>query len=106
MTSLEKRLPSLGLDIDTLGVKGDDEAVELFERSKSDGSIIQLSLYWFGTAFEAPRASDKPTKLPSSKAWSEANWLFWKAKKASRSAELSISMVTQTSRNMERKFAG
>ena len=33
MTSLEKRLPSLGLKIEAVGVKGDEEAVELFEKS-------------------------------------------------------------------------
>jgi hypothetical protein len=45
MTSLEKRLPSLGLDIEALGVKGDEEAVELFDRSKSEESFIQFSSY-------------------------------------------------------------
>ena len=45
MTSLEKRLPSLGLETDTLGENGEEEAAELFDGSRSEEPIIQVSLY-------------------------------------------------------------
>ena len=37
MTSLENRLPNVGLKIAGLGGKGDEEAVDLFEKSSKVG---------------------------------------------------------------------
>ena len=74
MTSLENRLPSLGLEIDTAGVKGDEDAVESLERSRNEGSVNQWSLCCEGTAFAAVNASDKAAILVSSKTQSESRW--------------------------------
>ena len=71
MTSLENLLPSFGLEIDTVGVKGDEDAVESFERSRSEGSVNQWLLCCEGTVFAAVNASDKTAKLVSSKIQSE-----------------------------------
>ena len=83
MTSLENRLPSLGLMMATPDPNGDEDAVELFEGRHGGCPAMQEPLKWEGAVFAAIIASDKSAKLPSFSVGSRSTWLVWKEENGS-----------------------